>query len=318
MDLLFNDDNGGEQVKTLLGWVDADFGFIHMKREVTLASRGLYKLIGGTTYDAIHAAYEASELTEIVETAQAAILLDAYRQYVPNMDLSHTPDGRKMRSDEHSKVPMEYMLDRSNENLERKYFQALDHLIELMESEDSGLDAWIASDEYAAMHSTWVATTAQLQEFFPDGNRLILLKLMPELKRIQRNHIKSKLLAATYTTIDTAIKERSAIEDDTMQRMLDLSREVMIYYAISWAFLRLQVTIFPEGVLQFFSSERASTRGKAVPLGTKVQEVSNYYKRDAIARAVELDDLLQSLKPVEKRTYSTGVHLNDNDNFISL
>lgn len=319
MESLFSENRRDEQVKEILGFVDADFGFDHMKREIRVASRTLFKYIGEDTWNAIHALIDeaAAEPDEILQTAHAVILFDAYRQYAPNMDLSHTPDGRKMRANEHVKVPMEYMLDRSNENLERKYFENLDRLLDLMET-TTDFDAWKASEEYAKMTSTWVSSTEVLQSFYPDGNRTILIKLLPELKRVQRNGIKSRLTGDMYEAISLLIKNRTESDDTTLERIKDLSREIMIYKALAWAFPRSQLTMFPEGVLQSFTGDRTTTRGKAIPLDKKVDEVANIFHRDAAARAQELDDLLQSLKPVEQQSYSKSHIIDANDNFISL
>ena len=350
MKLLFNRDEAfSEEAKNILGFIDADVEFQEIRSDIKSASRSFKKIFGTELYDQFLEIYwaveveevpdpepdpvpdpepepdpapeEVFELTddqaaEILEQIQTVILLDAYRVFIVNRDLAHTPGGRKMRVDENQKLPFDWMLDRSNANLDRKFYTAIDELLELIEI----LPTWVESDSYELMHSTWVNSTAQLQEFYPQGNRMLLLKLAPGLKRAQDKDVSSRLPSLIYKTINDAIKTGAGVQDTELSEILDKAREAMVYYAIHWALIRLRVTIFPEGILQAYTGDRNTTKARKVPEGDQIELVATAFKNDSDKSLLELEELVKKQTPVTIEAKPLRKHIlgNADDNFIAL
>lgn len=318
MELLFNkDSNGDVEIKALLPWIDADFGYENLLPDIKKSSRNLKKMISTAVYEELIGLYNADtsndEQIELVEQAQLVIIQDAYRNFVPNFDLAHTPEGRKMRVDEHEKVPMEYMLDRSNENMERKYYEALDTLLELLASNTT----WKESDEYKAMHSTWVAHTDVFKEYYPQATRLMLMQLAPGFKRAQKKEIKSRLSDVDYKAINTAVTAGSDFDDAHLEKLLELSQEIMVYKALEWGLLRLRVTLFPEGILQPYTGDRNVTKARKTPENNLTEITAQAFSNDAAQRALELELYLDSLKSEPKPLPRDGYIAKSTNKFLS-
>ena len=180
MKIMFNkDENGSEELQAHLGFIDAMVDYENLKRFVRNATREVIQLIGQETYDTIHGYYIAGPTPEekpYVDAVQDAVAVQAYRQFVPSQDVGHTINGRKMRLDDHEKMPFEWLIDKDNENMERMYYQALDHLLITLED----LQSWKDTEEYKQLNSLFVNSTEAFQEFFDiNQSRLLLLKLQP-------------------------------------------------------------------------------------------------------------------------------------------
>lgn len=318
MKVVFNkNDNGTEEISSLMGWMDEDFEYDQLHRNVVSSTREVISILGKTVYEEIADYYlqdsEDDLEIEIYEQLQVVILLDAYRNFAPNKDLAHTPTGRKARVDEHEKMPFEWMLDRSNQGMERAFHKAFDELLILLDDNDT----WTGSDEYKEMHSTWIARTEVFKDFYPDASRFLLLKLAPGFKRAQKKKIKSRLSPDMYTSINNAITSGSEIT--SFEDVIELSREIIALSGIAWGLDHLRVTIFPEGILQPATGDRTTTKSRMVPLGSHIERTSLSYKNDVTSLLNDLDQLLDSLKPKEKQSLNlSGSNISTpNDKFFS-
>lgn len=321
MKLLFNkDENFSEECRSILGFTDADLQFIEMKTDLKSASRAFIKEFGAALYQQFEDLYHADEVIdlspdpdpdptpdpapdpdpvepqpeplteeqemEILEQIQTVILLDAYKMYIVNRDLAHTEDGRKIRLDDNEKIPFDWILDRSNENLERKYYRAIDELLELIEN----VPAWTSSDAYTTMHSSWVNKTDHITQYYPQATRLLLLKMAPGLIKSQRNEIIPRIGKGRFNAIND-FPEKSA--DEVF--ILEKSREAMVYSAIHWTLIRHRVTIFPEGILQAYTGDRNTTRARKVAENEALELTALAFKNDAAQALLELENKIAEL-----------------------
>lgn len=258
------------------------------------------------------------EELEIMEQIQVVILLDAYRTFIRNRDIAHTPDGRKMRLDANEKLPFDWLLDRSNASLDRKYYNSVDELLELIQD----LQVWKTSKAYELMHSAWVHSTDHLQEFYPQGNRMLLMKLAPGLLRAQRKEIKSRIGSERYLEYDAIVKSAVPSEDFVVSDIIAKCREAIILSAIHWALVRLRVTIFPEGILQAYTGDRNTTKARKVPENSAIELTALAYKNDAAARLLELEAMVTALQPIEVKQANTTnrpLTMSDpDDKFLAL
>jgi len=259
MELLFNKPEAEKsEIKDLLPFTDADLKFTRLKPDIITATNDLIKLIGEPMYLKIVDKYKEANgsASELVYHARYPIAIKAYMLYAPNNDIAHTTNGRKMRSDENEKLPFQWMIDSDNQALEKRYYRALDDLLAHLEP----LQEWREKEAYKGLKSLFLNTTDQFDTHFMIQSRLILLKLQPGIKQCERDHIKPRIGQAKFDALKSALRTGTGITDENDLELLELIREACVFHAMAWAMTRLSVTIFPEGILQAYTSDRDTTQ----------------------------------------------------------
>src|SRR5690606_4665636 len=195
MKTLFNKlgSNGSTELKTLLGFLDVDIKYANIKSDILSATKEVKALVGKEVFDKAFDAYNSENTTqeELLYYMRFPIAINAYRMYAPNADLAHTPNGRKMRVADYEKNAFEWMIDRDNEALERKYYRALDDLLHFLEEKE--ITEWIESDEYKKIQQSIFKTTDDFNEFFPIESRLLLIRMIPGINQCLSHEIKPRV-----------------------------------------------------------------------------------------------------------------------------
>lgn len=318
MKLLFQKEGAdpSEELNSLLGFIDADFDFDSLKPDIKTATRELVRLIGQPMYDKIFDWYENApeENEELIDSARFPIAVRAYYLFAANNDLAHTNVGRKIRKDNNQVSAFEWQIEKDNEALERRYYRALDDLLTELEPNE----AWKASEAYKALNKLFIRTTNEFDEYFTIESRFILQKLSPGIRQCEQDQIKPRIGAARYQALKTALAGTQPLSDADRE-LLALIREACVYYSLSWAMVRLSVNIFPEGVLQAYTSDRDTVKVKQPAKKLETQAARQAFREDAEDIFLKIEKLMapvpqptaQDDTPLLPETY-TG------KNFLSL
>lgn len=293
MKSLFNkNDKGSSELKELLGFLDVDIKYKNLKIDINQATKEVTDVVGKSVYQKAYEIYTkdeelTDEETEYLQAVQLPIAIRGYALYVPNGDISHTNNGRRMRFDETEKQAFEWLLDRDNEALERKYYRSLDSLIEFLEEKD---DEWKESEAYQLMKKSLFPTTADFNEFFAINSRLLLLKIIPGINQCINKEIRSRLPNEMYEALQN---NHSEVPEDVLHEI----KASAAYYALAWALPRLSVNMFPDGVLQMYVSERNTTKAKKVPEKNEIAWAKQAFEQDYKLHIAELESLIKKNNP---------------------
>jgi hypothetical protein len=294
MKLLFNRSpyNGSTELKQLLGFIDADIKFDKIKPDIITATSELQKMIGKNMYESVIGIYEADSRSEDQETllylTRYPIAVKAYMLLAPSNDIAHTANGRKMRQDNNEKQAFEFMLDRDNDAMERRYYRALDDLLEHLD----GVSGWKESDAYKASHKLFIRTTSEFDEFFPIDSRLVLLKLAPGIRQCEQNEILPLIGPIRFADLKAKLTGGSVLTEVQDLQLLYLIKEACVYFSLAWAMMRLSVKIFPDGVLQAYTSDRMTTKGKLPAVKSEPEAARQAFMADAAAVFKKIEMLL--------------------------
>jgi len=317
MKILFPlDETGSDLLQELLGFSDATFKIINLKGDIYNATDEIIELIGANIYETIVGTYEGVSATdqdnELLYRTQLAIAINAYRSFAPDNDISHTNNGRKARVDDKEKIPFEWQIDRSNKSLERKYYRAVDAVLNFL---DKNVAGWKTSDIYKESHKLFVRTTKDFDDYFDIGrSRLLLIKLLPGIRLAETSEIRPRLGKELYDGMKTKLIAGEEVDPDILAKI----KEACVYKAIAWGMGRLSVQLFPEGVLQSKISDRLTTQGKAPTLKSEPESVAQKMNYDASKALLELEDLVTKLTPVVYEPVKPHMPIyNCDDNFIS-
>tara|TARA_B100002049_G_scaffold190165_1_gene147106 strand:- start:10589 stop:11557 length:969 start_codon:yes stop_codon:yes gene_type:complete len=321
MILLFKEETFAQEFRELLGFVDADINFKSVKSDLTSATREMIDFVGKPTYDRWVTLFE-KENRSAAENDQLLLMrypiaMNTYRLVAPSKDLQHTNQGRMLRTDDQQARPFEWMIERNNEANERKYYRAVDQLLDFL-FDDTNFKQTI---QYKTIRKYFVCTTADFEEYFPIHSRLLLMKLSPGLRQAEQRHIKPVLGTEKFDGLKALHLAGTAIPNED-QDLFDLIKEFAVYWSLHWAMPRLSVNLLPEGILQRYTSERESIRSTKVPEGLQTQHASTKFKEDAMEILSRIEsEMTRLVTPPEdphQDEEDDGFRLfDDDDNFAS-
>lgn len=312
MELLFNQTlnekgsmaEGSKELKGLLGFIDADLNLKNLLPDIITATNDVIDLIGIEVYNKAIEAYNKGNTTEIdkpfVYSVRYPIAVNAYRLYSPSNDLAHTNNGRKMRQDDGEKLPFQWMLDSDNTALEKRYYRAMDDLIKFLDRSKIEYELtttlytiWTNSDAFMATQRLFIRTVAEFDEAFPIQSRLLLIKLAPGISKCEQYEIRPRVSDEKFNTLKSALKSNTAITDATDLELIRLIREASAAYSLAWAMPRLSVQLYPEGVLQHVTSDKATTKGAKPTLKNETEIARQAFREDANRAFTAIEKLLE-------------------------
>lgn len=294
MNVLFNregDAKAATELKELLSFIDVDMKYKSIKSDILTATRELIAIIGKEVYDIAFTDYKdkVDAKTELVYYLRYPIAINAYRMYAPNNDIAHTANGRKMRQDDNQKQAFEWMIDRDNEMLERKYYRAVDDLLHYLEESEP---SWKTSDAYQKIQQSIFKTTDDFNEHFKIDSRLLLLYLQPGIKQCLTADIKVRIGADVLNSI---ITEEITPE---LEELHFFVKQACAFYALAWAMPRLSLRLFPQGILQSYVGDRNTTQAKQVASGNALAFAKQYFENDYKQVIAKIETIIKASQPV--------------------
>jgi hypothetical protein len=328
MELLFNENTFSVQFKELIGFVDKKgIEFKNLKADLITATKEVKQIASKEIYQIAYnynLTLPSSTVNEnkaqLLYYLQYAIAVRAYSLYAPNNDISHTGDGRKMRNEEHEKVPMEYMIDRDNQQLEKRYYRACDMLLDYLDETEfldtNSVNIWHQTDAYKDTTKTVIRTVKEFEEYFHIQSRLLFLRLVPGMKAAEREYV-PVITRSVYEVIKTNYHKKETLTE-IQEKTIELIKQISVYYAMMWAVTRYNVTLFPEGVLQSYIGDRLSTQGRKPSIMSDVDAAAEKFK---VSYMLALQDLTLLYQPVTSNTPDADFidysKINTSDKFFS-
>lgn len=330
MKLLFNTTTtaGNTELKELLGFIDADLKLKNLLPDIITATNDVIDVVGIEVYNKAVIAYADGIITDenkaFIYAVRYPIAVNAYRLNAPSNDLAHTNNGRKMRQDDGEKQAFQWMIDSDNAALEKRYYRALDDLIKFLdrskvepETAQNLYTVWTNSEAFKATHELMIRTVKEFDTVFPINSRLLLLKLAPGISDCEQYEIRPRVGDEKLTALRTKLKSNTALTDATDIELIRLIRKASVAYSFAWAMPRLSVQLYPEGVLQHVTSDRATTRGAKPTLKNETQEARQAWETDCKRALIEIEKLLEPA-PVIDETINVIPDQMFGDKYISF
>ncbi|WP_445458435.1 DUF6712 family protein [Flavobacterium sp. HNIBRBA15423] len=340
MKILFNltdPEISSDELKELLGYVDADISFKNLLPDIITATKDVKKLISTEVYNYAFESYTTGLVegvytnnfdsvdSNIVRSIRYPIAVNAYRLFAPTNDLSHSNDGRTTRGGENTKVPWQWQIDNDNKAQEQRYYRALDDLIDLLD--DSMPDdyeslteeqqqatvyyKWINSTSYKAVKNSLLNNVDDFNNFFQIESRLLLMKITPGIIECERREIIPRIGKDKYIILKDTPTEAIDIE------LLNLVKMACACYSLAWAIPRLSVSIFPEGILQYQVSDRQSTISKKPALLNEHELARQAFSETLKQTLIEIENLVAPVPEVVEPAPEPTPIINCDDKFFS-
>lgn len=319
---------GNTELKELLGFIDADLKLKNLIPDLITATNDVIDLVGDEVYKKAIDLYGngtiADEDKDFIFAVRYPIAINAYRLNAPSNDIAHTNNGRKMRQDDNQKQAFEWMIDRDNAALEKRYYRALDDLIKFLDRSEVENEftttlytIWTNSEAFKATHNLFIRSVADFDKHFTINSRLLLIKLAPAIWDCEQYKIRPRIGTEKINALKQALKENTAITDAKDLELIRLIQKASVLYSLAWAMPRLSVQLFPEGVLQHVTSDRATTRGAKPSLKNEPQEARQAFESDFDLVILEIERFIAP-PPVIDECQDINPAIIYGDKFMSL
>jgi len=290
--MIFNkSNNGSEELNLLAGTYYASNSFQKIKSDIDLATSEVVKIIGQPVYALAEAAYQSNQdaptNAALVPYVQLPIaILACFNMYRQN-DVSHEDSGRKVKIDaENEKLPWEWQLKRDDEIQLDRYYQAVDRLINYLDTLTT-LTEWQNSDQKKAANSLFIKSADKFDLYFPIGKSgRMYMMLLPWIKETERRFIIPALGA------DYAKYKAGANLTATEKEVLELIYPPIPLIAMSIAIKRMPLGLIPAGIVRnYVSSSQTMDAADPATMGDV-----NYISRVLFAEGMDLLDDMKKLK----------------------
>jgi len=331
MKLLITPTTASRELKSFLGFLDADIKYENIRPDLITATNDIINLIGKSTYDYIADKYpingnadEENVDQNLVRATQYPIFAKAYMLFAPNNDLSHTGDGRKKRIEEHEKMAFQWMIDADNEAQEKRYYRALDDLIKLLDSTKVQNETtqtiytiWTTSNEYKATQSLFIRNTKQFDKYAVIESPYLFFKLCPGIDECETDEILPRIGKTKFDEIKTKLKANTPITEAKDIQLLDLIRRASANYAYAWGIKRFSVALLPDSVVQKYTSDRNTTKSSAPTLKMEPQAAVEAFMNTFEKTCIKIEDLLR-VQPLDLTTLPTLPSIPDADGGFTI
>lgn len=323
--------DGSDELKEVLGFIDADLRLSNIKSDLRRATYDLIKVIGLDTYKEILGLYVSGVpnatdtpwtedlIKELVTLAQYQVAVTGYSYYAPSNDLSHGNNGRTMEMGEHQKMPFEHLLVRDDEALQRRGYRGMDDLLNFL---DEHSEVWKSSEEFKVSHRLFVRTVREFDQYFHMDSRLLLIKLSPGISICEKREILPRIGLEQYELIKA--KRQGTNENpltEVEEVLLDLIQEACVNASLAWGLPRMRATLFPEGVMKQVHSERNTIKGRSMTMGNEIEQMVQLFKRDSLRVLQDIEALVAIPDPVDPNTNIQAQPLDygfdEDDNFVN-
>lgn len=257
--MLFNRENsGGDELRMLLGFIDADTNFDKWVTWVRLSVKQITGLTGKALYARAEAHYSSGLYSiegesvddELVRKMQLANALFAYVKLLPSLDAGHGNDGRKRQLGDNDKGLTALEAYKDEMNILHLAYEALEDLLEY--AEEARLEEWLLSDQRRASEQLFVPNLARFNRYYMLNSTRMYYHLVPMIREVQETQIKPIITAARYAAIQAAMQAENPSEDE--RKLLAFAEDYvcrpLALGAISLALHRLPIEVFPDGLMQ--------------------------------------------------------------------
>lgn len=351
MELIVKEPGFSANFKTIIGFVDSDITFERLKPSLEIATDEITDIISQQTYDQVILKlfpeennenqeppepadsgnetsdsqneesdvpadfYQFNDLTEkkqdaFISLLKYAIFLKACILYLPTGDLSVSNNGRIMRRDEHTVAAFQWQIEKHDGAIEQLYYRHLDRLLRFMFENNLK----VSQKKYD--HKNLIVNSIDVFEthFDINGSRLLYLKLLPGIKEAEKLQIIPRTGKDYYNNI----------KSDPDSDLAFLAQKCIVSSAMAWGINRLNLQLFPKGILQ---NESKGSEGNSKKVADPVQKegLAITFENDLNRDLLELEKTISILQNPPEILQNDNepfklpdLEFDENDKFISL
>lgn len=302
MRILFNkNQNGQDEVKALLGFLDADITFENLVTDIELNTPELIEFIGQEVYSELETFYygdlpdnptaDEQKMIRILKHAQLFVLLLAYLEYCQNADLMHGNSGRKIHFAADEKTAWDWQLRQDNAALLRRAYKALDGLIDLLDA--SQFEEWTNSDQYKTARKLFLFNTRQFDKVYPiNKSGQLYYRMVPFMADIETETLRPILGTEKFDLLKTKLKGSPTPEE---QQLILICQKIQAYAVLERACVLLPEEMMEKNI-NYKQPEREREAQKEAQR-RRLEDTATRYKLDLQSLVAKMNEVDYDLNP---------------------
>jgi hypothetical protein len=245
--------------------------------------------IGQAAYDDLHTKYKANNLDadfkKLLLYCQRAVSFYATELYVPSGQLHISDAGIRINVDENFKQAFDWQVDNLQESLRNLGDASIEILLAFLESKKNVFTVWAGSSAFTQYKDCLVNSSDQFNELVGVKiPRRIFRRVLPELRKVQKNHIYTSVCKDLYNELLTQWKDGTTTSLN--KSLLELIQPAMAHIAIAKSVSSLSVRLTDLGVSVATNSIMKSTIRQAADdvarahfINDKMDDGQNFVKQ---------------------------------------
>lgn len=258
--MLFNKENvGGEELRSLLGFIDSTTNFKKWITWINLSTRQVRGLVGSELIERADDYYHSDEFDNegdtvddlLVQKLQLTVALFAYVKLIPSIDAGHGNSGRRKILGETEKGLTAEEAYKDEANILNLAYEALEDLI--LFCEENEIEEWQSSAYYSLSKSLLINTAAEFDLYYKINSSRLFFTLVPIMSEIEELHLVSILTKDRFQKMKDALSKATSELDDEEKKLLSLvsyARRAVALLTMATALERLPIEVLPEGLVQ--------------------------------------------------------------------
>ncbi|AZA49576.1 hypothetical protein EG346_15935 [Chryseobacterium carnipullorum] len=302
MKLLFKQEGFPQDIKKVIGIIDADLSWDRLRPSLEIATDEIVDIIGENNYSTINVETVPEGSQRFFELVKFAIAFKAYMHYAPTGDLAMTNKGRTMRRDEYEVGAFEWQISNHNESLERFFYKHMNLLFKFMVKNNL-----IINLEKYKHDALIVPTLAEFEAHYGlNESYFLYLNLLPGLREFEDLEMLSRIGEDLYN-------DRNALKDKKV--LHNYLQKSAVYYSIEWGLRHLDIQMFPKSILRSTESSEGS-KSKSALLPT---DLALIFEKDCNRYLKKVENEMTSFRvTVPSEDFRLpDLDFDDDDNFVS-
>ena len=300
--MLFNKyQDGGKELRELLGFIDANTNFDKWLTWINLSLRQITELTGteilkqAETYynqNSFGAHPEENEYL-LVKKFQLTNALFAYVKMIPSLDAGHGNDGRKKGIGENEKELTALEQYKDEANILNLAYEALEDLLIFLE--EQRFEAWENAPVKQMLKSLVITKLSEFNEYYTLGSSRMFFTMLPMIREVQEMKVVPAVTKTRMTALLEAMKAgEPSDEQKELLEILPLVRRPLVLASLALAIKRLPVEVLPDGIVQ--TQITGSIREKRIAAKEASRAVIDSLTDDANAAFSVLQDYIAGLE----------------------
>lgn len=200
-------------------------------------------ILGKALYNQLNTDYAASSTSAahvaLVEKVQLVISSFAWHRYTPYGQVQFSDAGIRTVQGDDFRSASKWQIEKIEEGSLTDGYTFLEQLIEYLEEHVESYPTW----DYANAHQYLISSAKVFnEEVFINGSRLIFLKMLPQMKRIERQ-VRAKISKGQFQAIKAKVAAKTAVWTDLEEELLEYLQNAVanLTYAASIRSLPLDI-----------------------------------------------------------------------------
>ena len=300
--MLFNKyQDGGKELRELLGFIDANTNFDKWLTWINLSLRQITELTGTEILKQAETYYKQNSFGShpeeneylLVKKFQLTNALFAYVKMIPSLDAGHGNDGRKKGIGENEKELTALEQYKDEANILNLAYEALEDLLIFLE--EQRFEAWENAPVKQMLKSLVITKLSEFNEYYTLGSSRMFFTMLPMIREVQEMKVVPAVTKTRMTALLEAMKAgEPSDEQKELLEILPLVRRPLVLASLALAIKRLPVEVLPDGIVQ--TQITGSIREKRIASKEASRAVIDSLTDDANAAFSVLQDYIAGLE----------------------